>query len=227
MPHIYSRFCKREKIICVSGNMREGKIFLKMAGVSHGIQPEHRGIATARPYQSSFTVTVHHLSVSKAQLAAELCHVGQNSIGWIFECETAQSPRQGAAHSDVAARGSIIKALSCQYDTIGWFVHSAFVQKGLFLILNAVWVAFCLHISSGIPFNRNQMHYRVLFTMLIYSWNWNKVFLTKEILLSGVITGNTFQLINNVCFERVICIILNFLNVLASRIRREVEWEQQ
>lgn len=86
MPHIYSRFCTEKKIICVSGNMREGKIFLKMA-VCRMEFSRHRGIAAARPYQSSFTVTVRHLSVSMAQLAAELCHVGQNSIGEIPDCD--------------------------------------------------------------------------------------------------------------------------------------------
>lgn len=49
MPHIYSGFCT-EKIICVGGVMREGKIFFRkwLAGVSHGIQLEqrNRGIAT-------------------------------------------------------------------------------------------------------------------------------------------------------------------------------------
>lgn len=82
MPHIYSRFCtERKNHLCQWNYERREDIFSKMAGVSHGIQPGHRGIAAARPYQSSFTVTLRHLSVSRAQLAVELCHVGQNSIG--------------------------------------------------------------------------------------------------------------------------------------------------
>lgn len=148
-------FLHREKIICVSGNMREGKIFLKMA-VCRMEFSGHRGIATARPYQSSFTVTVRHLSVSIAQLAAELCHVGQNSIGKIFECEAPPPFPFYQSHSNRAARGSIIKALSCQYDSKGWLTQCSYT-KGTFLIPNAVWDIFCLHISSGITSNRNQM----------------------------------------------------------------------
>lgn len=84
--------------------------------------------------------------------------MGQNSIGKIFECDASRSYLFDESHSELAARGTIIKALSCQYDPKGWIASTVSIQKGLFLIPSAVWDVFGLDISSGLLFNRNQMH---------------------------------------------------------------------
>lgn len=164
MAHIYSRFSTEEKNhFCQWRYEKKGRYFFENGWLvcrmefnwSSGIKEQQRA---ARPYQSSFTVTVRHLSVSKAQLAAQLCHVGQNSIGKIFECDAFPSDLFDESHSELVVRGIVIKALSCQYDPKGWLTRTVSIQKGLFLIPNAVWDIFRLNISSGMFFNRNQMH---------------------------------------------------------------------
>lgn len=92
--------------------------------------------------------------------------MGQNSIGEIFECDASRSYLSDESHSELAARGSIIKALSCQYDPKGWRARTVSIQKGLFLIPSAVWDVFGLNISSGWAF---QPKSNALLTFIYYA----------------------------------------------------------
>lgn len=58
--------------------------------------------------------------------------MGQNSIGKIFECDAFPSDLSDESHSELEVRGSVIKALSCQYDPKGWFNSHCFYTKGTF-----------------------------------------------------------------------------------------------
>lgn len=69
MSHIYSRFASIKNITAAWKYKRKQNIFENGSGVCRMEFAGHRGIASARPYQSSFPVTVRHLSVSLAQLA--------------------------------------------------------------------------------------------------------------------------------------------------------------
>ncbi|KAG5900412.1 hypothetical protein JTB14_037157 [Gonioctena quinquepunctata] len=53
-----------------------------MAGVSHGIQPRHRGIATARPYQSSFTLFVKFLQMCWENSSPAQIRILQTIFHW-------------------------------------------------------------------------------------------------------------------------------------------------
>lgn len=67
MPHIYSRFANKKYYRRLE--IQEKTKYFRKWLVCRMEFAGHRGIASARPYQSSFPVTVRHLSVSLAQLA--------------------------------------------------------------------------------------------------------------------------------------------------------------
>lgn len=148
----------------------EGKIFLKMA-VCRAEFSGHRGIAPARPYHSSFPVTVRHLSVSLAQLAGLVsCGTKQHRRNpWMWGCVRVK----GGLQSPSDGRRGEVSLRHCHVNMISEGVaHSVSIQKGgFFLIPTAVWDT-RLHISSGIAqrlLKSNALW--LLFTMLIYSWN--------------------------------------------------------
>lgn len=127
-----------------------------MAGSVAWNSTQHRGgIATAQPYQSSFPVTVRHLSVSLAQLAGSVsCGTKQP---WFYVSRTVPMPVYNSILRDkriyqlihrlraTRRERSIITALSCQYDIRRGGSLIVFpIQKGrfpLFFFCNtaAVW----------------------------------------------------------------------------------------
>lgn len=128
-----------------------------MAGsaVSHRIQLErrHRGIATNG---AALSVFLHGDSSSFVSVQSTVggvavsCGTKQHRQNlWMWR--SSRSYLSDASQSESTARGSIIKALSCQYDPEGWCAHTVSIQKGLFLIPSecAVWDVFGLNISSG------------------------------------------------------------------------------
>lgn len=124
----------------------------------------HRGIATAQPYQSSFSVTVRHLSVSLAQLAGPVsCGTKQHrwNLRMCFHRRGFVSELEWKHHrspSNVVAKGEV-SLRRCHVNMIfeGVAHSQCFYTIGTFLIPAVVWDIFCLHISSGNAFNRNQM----------------------------------------------------------------------
>lgn len=169
MRRIYSRLHKEKKNSRVSGNIQESEenIFENGWCVARNSTSIERGIATARPYQSSFSVTVRHLSVSLAQLAGPVsCGTKQHR----FEPGLCPYPPK---HAPFERRAKVVSpsngprrekyhyaaVMSIWYPK-GWLTHSVSIQKGLFLIPTAVWIRSVCILARGsrAPADRNQTH---------------------------------------------------------------------